>query len=82
MYWSIDEIVRRWQQTIVVPAEAGTQCRLRKTLDSRVRGNDRYFKSTSVKLNDPSGIVYTPTSFLFFADRSFSVTSGAHGASL
>ena len=41
-----------------------------------------YLRSTSVKSNEPSGIVYTPVSFLLFADSSFSVTSGAHGASL
>src|SRR5207248_7196337 len=41
----------------------------------------RHFSSTSVKLNDASGITYTPDSFLLCADNSFSTTSGAHGAS-
>src|SRR5262250_2560650 len=33
---------KRRRLKLVVPANAGTQCRLSKTLDSRLRGNDGY----------------------------------------
>jgi hypothetical protein len=64
------------------PRGGGDPVSLRKTLDSRLCGHDAgYLRSTSVKLNDASGMTYTPVSFRLFADRSFSTTSGAHGAS-
>src|SRR5450830_595691 len=44
-------------------------------------GTSDYFSSMSSKLNDASGITYTPFRFLLRAYRTFSVTRKAHGAS-
>src|SRR5450755_858241 len=53
----------------------------RHWVDKRRGGPAQGFKSTSVKLNEASGMVYTPVSFLLCAESNFSTTSGAHGAS-
>src|SRR5450631_2794618 len=46
-------------------------------VDKPRRESPQCFKSTSVKLNEASGMVYTPVSFLLCAESNFSTTSGA-----
>ena len=46
----IPEVSDSVKSAIVVPAHAGTQCRSRKTLDSRLRGNDGTLLTTVTHL--------------------------------